>query len=281
MRVLVALLASILIGLALPPLVGRRLGQRRVSREIRRLLSTANKAIGSEHLQSRYPGLPAPVRRYLTSAISADAPAIHSVHLTHGGTFRTAPGSRWWPITGEQFFSIARPGFVWHAFVRLAPLAWIEARDRLMEGRGQMLVQFASLIRLADSRGTELDQGAALRWLGECVWFPYGFVGDDVRWDAIDDHSAHATLRVEDREVQAVFEFDADCAQVTMHADRYRDIGGDRAVLTPFVARCTDFRPTNGFRVPWRVEASWIIDGEPFTYARFEVTSVVYNVAVD
>src|SRR3972149_6454784 len=32
-------------------------------------------------------------------------------------------------------------------------------------------------------RSAEIDQGASLRWLAECVCFPYGFVGDSIQWE--------------------------------------------------------------------------------------------------
>jgi hypothetical protein len=80
------------------------------------------------------------------------------------------------PIEGEQYFIAAEPGFVWNASVRLVSLLWIEERDRLLSGRGNMLVRLVSLFRIADASGPEIDQGASRRWLAESVRFPYAFV---------------------------------------------------------------------------------------------------------
>jgi uncharacterized protein DUF6544 len=58
-----------------------------------------------------------------------------TARLKHDGLFRTTPDQRRFRIEGEQYFTVARPGFVWNASIRLAPFLWIEARDRLVSDR--------------------------------------------------------------------------------------------------------------------------------------------------
>src|SRR3990172_7691540 len=89
-----------------------------------------------------------------------------------------------------------------------APLVWIEARDCLLSGRREMLIKVYSLFTIAEARSAEIDQAARLRWLAECVWFPYGFVGKAIQWDPIDERSARATLRQDGLPVSAVVEID-------------------------------------------------------------------------
>ena len=78
--------------------------------------------IGRAVLEARWDTLPIPIQRHLTYAISANAPAIRTARLRHGGTFRMSPDARWSPIEGAQYFSVAHPGFVWFASLHLAPL---------------------------------------------------------------------------------------------------------------------------------------------------------------
>jgi hypothetical protein len=79
--------------------------------------------------------------------------------------------------------------------------------------------------------------------------------------------------------VQAIFEVDADGRIVYLHADRFRDLGGGRSVLTPWSGRYDDYAEFGGFHVPCSVEVTWdLVDG-PFTYARFNVTALEYNVS--
>jgi uncharacterized protein DUF6544 len=253
--------------------------QQATGEDVHALFSEAGPSVGAADLKARGPALPAPVRRHLEYAITATAPAIRTARLRHTGTFRTGPDQGWSPIEGEQYFSVANPGFVWFARMRLMPLLWIQARDRLLSGRGNMLVKPMSAFAIADASGPEIDQGAMLRWLAESVWFPYAFVSDAIEWQPIDGRSARASMRCPGAPVQAVFEMDQEGRIVALQAARYRDVGGGRSVLTPWSGRYADFLEFGGFRVPSAVEVTWNLADGPFTYARFRITALEYNVA--
>ena len=132
---------------------------------------------------------------------------------------------------------------------------------------------------MSDASGPEIDQGSRLRWLGEAVWFPYGFVSDEVWWEAVDGRSAKVTLRPNGVAVTAVAEFDDDGKLTAFRADRYRDVGRGKAVLTPWVVRCDRYQTFGGFRVPTSIEIRWILSEGEFESIRFRVTSVEYNVS--
>jgi hypothetical protein len=215
------------------------------------------------------------VRRYLAKAIGERSRGIRTVSLRHGGRFRPSLGGSWLPIRGEQHFRTDPPGFIWWGRVRVAPGVWIDARDRSIDGVGNMFVAAESTFTLADSRGPQLDQAALLRLLGEMTWFPTAFLDDRyVGWSAVDDHRARATLEVGGRAVTGEFEFGADDLVEKFSADRYRDTGGGKAVMTPFVGRSSDYRVVKGVLIPHRVVGAWVVDGESIEYVDFEVTEL-------
>lgn len=141
-----------------------------------------------------------------------------------------------------------------------------------------MLVKFNSIFTLADASGPEIAQGAQLRWLAEAVWFPLAFVGDCLQWEPIDDSSARVTLVQDALPVSAVVEFDGEGKAVRVRGERYRAVEGDTAVLTPWYGRCADYLDFNGLRVPSSVEVAWGPSQGEFSYARFRVTELVYDV---
>ena len=140
-----------LVVIVLAPLAGRHLFRKRVARDVASLLSTAVYSVGPQQLATRLDSLPVPVRRYLQFAIKDGAPPIRTARLEHSGTFRVKPGQRWLPIRGVEYFIAAAPGFVWSARISPVPLTWIDACDRLLNGRGSMLVKLESLLSLADA----------------------------------------------------------------------------------------------------------------------------------
>jgi hypothetical protein len=219
--------------------------------------------------------LPDPVRRYLRQAGVERRTALRSVRVRHQGSMTLAPGAKPVPVRGRQYFAADPPGFVWWGRVRVAPGVWIDARDKVIDGQGGMKVVLESTKTLQDVTGPTLDQGALTRLLGELVWMPTALVDDRyVTWEAIDESRARARLRVNGTQVMAVFHFGPDGLPLRFTADRYRDLGNGQSALTPFVGTLGDWREVDGLRVPFAVEASWILDGKPFTFARFQVDAV-------
>lgn len=247
---------------------------RRVSREMRQVAGgTVEPAAAT---QDRY-NLPAPVERYIRKAVNRSEP-IRTAWLRQSGRFRTSVDGSWLPIRGTQFFRSSPPAFVWWGRVRMAPGLWIDARDRAVDGVGNMLVRVESTVTIANSSGAQLDQSALLRLLGEMTWMPTAFLDPRyVRWSAIDDHRASATLSINGRDVSGVFEFDADDLPTTFTAERYRDVGGGQAALTPFIGRSSDFRRVSGVLVPFRVVGAWVIENRPVEYAEFVVEELVFD----
>jgi hypothetical protein len=277
---LIGAIALLVLGVAAASaLAGHWRFRARAGVEVSTLFAGAAASVGADQVRARRDSLPEPVRRYLRYAIPAGAPAIRTARLKHDGFLRSAPGSRWARVSGEEYFTAAKPGFVWHATAWPAPLLWFEARDRLLSGRGEMLVKLCSALTLVEASGAELDQGARLRWLAECVWFPYGFAGDDIQWDPIGPRSARMTLRQDGLPVSAVVEIDDEGKLTRLRAERYREVGGGRAELTPWIARCGDYRAFGGLLVPSSVEISWLLPEGEFKAIRFRVTTLEYNVA--
>ena len=250
---------------------------RRVASEAKEMLATSGEPRPID--RNRLATLPAPVRRYLEKALGFRERSVRSVRLRHGGTFRTSLDGKWLPIHGEQYFAVDPPGFIWWGRIAMMPGLWVEARDRSVGGTGNMLVRAESTFTLADARGPELDQGALLRLLGEMVWFPTSFLDERyVTWSAVDDRHATAALRVGGREVSGVYEFGDDGFPMAFRAERYRDLGGGRSALTPFIGESADFRDEGGLLVPHRMIALWHVGEEAVPYARFLVEQLENDV---
>jgi len=278
MKYIVMLAFLVFAALALTGLMGRRRISALVTREVATLFSDAGEALGADQLAAVWDSLPEPVRRYLRYAIPKGAPAVRTVRLKHNGVFRMKPNQRWLPIRGEEYFIVGKPGFVWHGTIRIAPFFWIEIRDHLLGGHGKTLAKLMSTFTVAEVGGAEIDQGAMLRWLAEAFWFPFAFVGPNIRWESIDDRSARATLLQGGLPVVATFEIDEEGKLVCVRADRYGNFGGGKVVLTPWIGRCADYRDYNGFRVPSSIEAIWDLKEGEFNPLRFRVTTLEYNV---
>lgn len=249
---------------------------RRVAREVRQMWAGSTEPLIID--RSRLEGLPVPVRRYADKAVGERKRAVRTVRLRHGGTFRTKLDGAWLPIRGDEYFAADPPGFVWWGRVRVAPGLWVEARDRSVGGVGSMLISAESTFTLADSAGPEMDQGALLRLLGEMPLVQTALLDHRyVTWTAVDDRRAGATLRLNGREAAGVFEFGEDGLPASFLADRNRDLGGGRSVLTPWSGECAEYREVDGLLVPHQMVAYWHVDGQRIPYVRFLVEKLEFD----
>ncbi|WP_242342043.1 DUF6544 family protein [Anaeromyxobacter terrae] len=255
-------------GLGLVVAVQRKRFSERIAREARELWR--QESSGPEK-RTPLDALPPPVRRYAEASGAASHAPVRAVRLRHGGTFRPRFDRPWLPIRGEQYFASDPPGFVWWGRVRTGAGVWIDARDRSLAGEGNMRIMLASSWKLAEVRGREMDEGALQRLLAEMVWFPTAFLdARHVSWSPIDDTRARAVLRLRGREVAVEFRFDANGLPSRISADRYRDVNG-KPVLTPWIGECSHYLEVGGLRVPFRLEATWHVNGRAVPYARFSV----------
>jgi hypothetical protein len=220
--------------------------------------------------------LPDPVRRYLTYAGVIGTPWIDTVRLKQVGTFRQGLDRPWMPLTAEELYTTDPPSLVWNARFKIAGLPLIRAKDKYEGGKGHMFGKVAGLYTVFDARGEELDQATMIRYLNEMMWFPTAFLGDNISWLTVDDHSAHVTFSDHGKSVSARMYFDDDGRLLNFSTMRYREISGSYS-LDPWSTPITEYGVLAGLRLPTRGKAVWNLDSGDLEYADLEITQVEYN----
>ena len=188
----------------------------------------------------------------------------------------------WRPFEAEQDFTTSPPGFVWDARIQMMPLVRVHVRDGYVAGEGAMLGKVGGLITVVDEGGTpEMASSALIRWLGEALWFqtallPTGPNGEGVRWDAVNESTARATMTDGGTAVSAEFHF-APTGEITrMTAMRYRDVNGT-GVLTPFEGQYRTYGRHDGVLIPMAAEVAWLLPEGRFPYWRGRPVAVRYD----
>lgn len=218
--------------------------------------------------------LPLPVRKYAEAARSFAKPFLKVAVLRQKGGIRTAATKPWRPFESEQVYSLEPPGFLWLARARAAPFVSMLARDEFVGGKGNMLIRLLGAFTVVDARGSEIDQGAGLRYWGEIICFPEAALGPALRWEPIDDARARFSVAGWGPAVSAVVDFDASGFPVATHAERYRDVGGGKAVLTPWSGYSREWKAIDGRMFPTRWESVWHLPEGDFPAVRMEILRV-------
>jgi hypothetical protein len=225
-------------------------------------------------------GLPPPVARYLRRVLTDGAPIPHSARIAQQGAFRIDLGSeRWFRFTATQTVTIAPPGFVWDARLRLAPGIDIRVRDGYRAGTDSIRAAVAGLFTVAALRGgAELAAGALQRYLAEAPWFPYALLPEaGVTWRAIDERRALATLR--DGAVAVALEFTfneaGDIERSYTPARPYEDRGAFRPL--PWGGTNSRWEERGGVRIPVQSEVAWYFPAGAAPYWRGRIAAVDYR----
>ena len=227
-------------------------------------LEKASKAkAGSPDVAIGWESLPVPVQRYLNMALPDKFKTITLAHLRQQGRLRIdAKSERWMPFTAEQTIAPTAAGFLWDARVGVTPGFHIQVLDSLVDGRGAGQVSLGSAIRIASDGGTpEMSSGALHRFLAEAVWSPTALLPTErLRWSAIDDNTACATLTARGVTVSLEFLFNAAGEVVGIFTPKRWGSFGGRYVQKPWEGHFRDYVTVQGMRVPKHGEIGWYDD---------------------
>lgn len=224
-------------------------------------------------------GLPAPVQRFFRAVLTDGAPIVQSAMVRHRGSFNMGGDPRapqWKPFTSIQHVVTRRPGFVWDARVRLLPGLAAHVHDAYLAGRGRLHASLAGLVTVAELQGgDDIDRGELMRWFAEAAWYPTALLpSQGVRWTAVDEHSADATLRDGAIELRLRFGFDDEGLVRTVRADARGRSVGERVVPTPWEGRWSGHQWRDGMRVPLDGEVAWLLPEGELPYWRGTITAL-------
>ena len=234
-------------------------------------------------------GLPEPVQRYFRAALTEGQPLITEVRAEQTGTFNLGIGTggdakaeKWKRFRAEQRVTTQRPGFIWDGRIFVAPGVATFVWDAYLAGSGLLVGELLGLKRTMSERGTpELAQSELMRFFGEAAWYPTALLpSQGVRWEAVDDTSAKATITDGDITSTALFRFDEEGLIDSFLVDRERLVDGG-SVRTPWEGRFRSYEHQDGMHIPMESEGFWILADGPHPYWRASTAKLEYEFAKD
>lgn len=227
-------------------------------------------------------GLPAPVQRYFRTVLKDGQPIVAAASVDHVGTFNVGEASaQWKPFTSRQGVVTRRPGFVWDGRVRMLPGLAVHVHDAYVAGTGILHPALLGLFTLTDLRGSgDVAQGELMRFFAEAAWYPTALLpSQGVRWEAVDERSARATLVDGTLSLTLRFRFDDQGLIESVRAEARGRTVGQTLVMTPWEGRWSNYQERDGMRVPLTGEVAWLAPEGRKPYWRGTITSLKYEYA--
>ena len=225
-------------------------------------------------------GLPEPVQRYFRTVLKDGQPFIATATFELAGSINMSStgGEQWKPFTSTQQAVTHRPGFLWNGRVVMLPGLAAHVHDSYIAGTGALHAAMLGLFTVAEVQGGgEIARGELMRYFAEMAWYPTALLpSQGVRWEAVDDRSAKATLVDGPIALSLLFRFDEAGLISSVHADaRGAGVGKDMVML-PWDCRVSDYQQRDGMMVPTRGEAAWLRPEGRKPYFVGHLKSLVY-----
>lgn len=222
--------------------------------------------------------LPAPVQRWLVQCGAVGKPKATNGKVIQKALMKMKPEQKdWYPATAIQYTNVGEPAFIWSVDLKMNSFMWFKGRDKLQNGKGEMLIKMNALLTIVNECGEKLDEGSIQRFLGEMVWFPSLALSPYVKWEPIDDLSAKATIAYQGTEGSGSFHFDEKGNFTRFVALRYQGNAPD-SERKEWILTVDDYAVFEGIKVPSKMKATWKSDSGDWTWLHLEVIDLQYNV---
>ena len=226
--------------------------------------------------------LPAPVQRYFRAVLKDGQPIITAVSIDIAGTFNMSPtGEQWKPFTSRQRVVTRRPGFLWDARIAMLPGVTVRVVDSYIAGNGLLRATVQGLFTVADQQGDgDIARGEFMRWFAEVLWYPTALLpSQGVRWEAVDDHSANATMVDGPLSLTLLFRFNDAGLIATFRAEARGGMVGDKLVMAPWEGIWSNYQVRDDVQVPFTGEVAWMRPEGRRPYFIGTVTSLSFEFA--
>jgi hypothetical protein len=238
-------------------------------REVKELFAQSKNISDQLYHKDQLNNLPEPVQRYFRHILKEGQPYISYARIKHDGQFKTDLEKGWINITGEQYATTEKPGFIWKGTTSM-----FVARDMYISGKGRLIATLLSVYNVADAKGEKYNEGELLRWLGESVLYPTNFLPNDrLNWSPIDSTTARLTFNYNGLSLFFKITFNEIGEITQMQTKRY--MGEEN--LETWVIKATNYKELNNVLIPTAFDVLWRLDKGDFSYAKFNVTEVEYN----
>ena len=241
--------------------------------------------ITSSTLPARYDareleGLPAPVQRYFRAVLKDGQPIIAAASIEQAGTFNMSETAEAWkPFTAKQRVITQRPGFDWDARIMMFPGFAAHIHDAYVAGNGTLRGAVLGLIPVVNMPDSpDLQQGEFMRYFMEALWYPTALLpSQGVRWQAVDDQSARATLTDGVITLTLTFRFQEDGLIDSARAESRGRLVNGVPSGAPWQGRFWNYAVRHGMRVPLEGEVAWVMPEGIKPYYRGKVTSIAFE----
>ena len=222
-------------------------------------------------------GLPTSVRRYFTYCGYIGTPKMSYVKIDYQDVDFLFNKDKPLKIGYTQYNFANKPNRIAYIDSSMYGIPF-EGLDSFLGGRGSMKGVLAKLFTLFDQTGTAMDESSLVTFLSEILLIPNAALQDYIKWEAIDDLHAKATMSCYGISVSGVFTFNENGEMVSFETNDRSAVEADGSSETiKWSVHCDEYLEVNGIKRPTAFQAIWHYDNGDLVYFYGKGTITAYN----
>ncbi len=196
--------------------------------------------------------LPAPVQRYFLHAITPGTALATAVRLQMSGSLRMGQEQPWLPMRAREIISVK--GFIWQAKIGRG-LMQFQGADSCVDGTGKVQFSLWGLLPIVDASNANITRSSIGRLVAEYIWLPSALLPQyGVNWQALDENTIQASLKVDGEPVTLTLTIDADGKLIKLSFPRWSDLAKEKDwTYIPMGGEFLAERTFNGYTIPSQV----------------------------
>lgn len=220
--------------------------------------------------------LPPLMQTYLRRGGAVGRPHVRNLRVTFDAQMRSSATASWMPATATQYEFFDEPARLFYMKASRAGVP-IDVLHRYVGGAATFQVKIVGLLPMVNNGGTEMTNDETVTLMNDIVVMAPAAVLDlPFTFEPLGERSLRATFRNAGFTVTADLSFDEAGDLVGfVSPDRAHGREGGAAVWSTPIS---GYREVDGIRVGTLGDANWIEPAGEWTYGRFRITSIAYNV---
>lgn len=220
--------------------------------------------------------LPEPVRKYLRYAGVVNKPKVYNFYVEMEGYMR-GRGQEYFPFTCRQYDFLPDPARLFFMKGKMKGIQ-VPGYHRYLQAKASMDIRLFGLIPVVHENGEVMNKAETVTLLNDlCIMAPATLIDPRIRWEPIDSFSSRAIFSNQGISVSATLFFNEKGELTDFLSHDRTDISDMKSY--PFTTPLLQYGNLNGYRLCTYGEAVWHYPGENFTYGKFRIKKVLYNVA--
>lgn len=223
--------------------------------------------------------LPPLMQRYLRNVGAIGRPHVYNMRVEFDAQMRSSSTAPWMTSTATQYEFFNPPARLFHMKATRAGIPF-DIYHRYVDGAATFQVKIVGLYPMVDKAGIAMTKTETVTLMNDIlVMAPAAVLDLPFAWETLSEHTVRATFNNAGFTVSAILTFDAAGDLVGfVSTDRWLP-DGTTAKDVPWSTPISAYAAVNGIRIGTRGDANWIAPSGEWTYGKFTIRDIAYNVA--